>query len=55
MDKLVSPYGYGSPIDSEVLGAGKCRNDAIMYSYNASSRTLIDTMDNKFEDRFRQL
>ena len=37
---LGRPYGSENPTASGVLGASELRNDAIMYSVNAPSRTL---------------
>ena len=50
MDKLGRPYGSENPTSSWVLGAIKRRNDDIMYSYNASSCTLIYDKGAKVED-----
>ena len=40
IDTLVSMYGSNNTTPSGVLGAGKLRNDVMIYYANASSRTL---------------
>ena len=49
IDTLGSLYGYDNPTSSGFLGANELSNDAMMYSANASSRTLRDEEGVKVE------
>ena len=55
MDKLGILYGYENTTASGVLGAGNLRNDAMMYSDNASIRMFKDDKGVKVESKIQIL
>ena len=55
MDTLGSPYGSENPTAGGVFGSGNLRNGAMMYSDNASSRTLRNAKVVKVEVNLKLL
>ena len=53
MDNLGNPYEYENTTSSEVIGASKRKNDAVMYSAHESSCTFRYDKGDNIESKLR--